>query len=188
MDAAAQPGALFTVTAVITDRACRANERAREHELPTAIVRLGDFPDRAAWNVALTAAVRAHQPRLVVSAGFMKILGAEFLAEYAERTLNTHPALLPAFPGAHAVRDALAYGVTITGCTVHLVDAGVDTGPILAQRALDVHPGDTEDTLHERIKVLERALVVETLNAVATGVLDLAAVQPPRQAARDVIP
>lgn len=129
---------------------------------------LKDFADREAWNVALTEAVDAHKPDLVVLAGFMKILGPAFMERFGGRLINTHPALLPSFPGAHGVRDALAYGVKVTGCTVHLVDAGVDTGPILAQEAVDVEPGDDEDTLQERIKVVERRLLAEVIAAVAT--------------------
>jgi len=131
-------------------------------------VGLKDFPDREAWNVALTEAVDAHKPDLVVLAGFMKILGPAFMERFGGRLINTHPALLPSFPGAHGVRDALAYGVKVTGCTVHLVDAGVDTGPILAQETVAVVPGDDEDTLQERIKVVERRLLAEVIAAVAT--------------------
>jgi phosphoribosylglycinamide formyltransferase 1 len=132
-------------------------------------VRLADYPNRAAWDVALTEATVAHSPDLVVSAGFMKILGSEFLSKFVGRTLNTHPALLPAFPGARGVADALAHGVKVTGCTVHLVDTGTDTGPILAQQAIRVLDDDDEETLHERIKVTERRLLVDVIAAVATG-------------------
>jgi phosphoribosylglycinamide formyltransferase-1 len=131
-------------------------------------VRLGDHPDREAWDTAITEATAAHQPDLVVSAGFMKILGPQFLSRFLGRVVNTHPALLPAFPGAHAVPESLAYGVRVTGCTVHLVDAGMDTGPILAQEAVAVFDGDDEAALHERIKVVERRLLVEVLAAMAT--------------------
>ncbi|PRC44245.1 phosphoribosylglycinamide formyltransferase, partial [Mycobacterium sp. ITM-2017-0098] len=110
----------------------------------------------------------AHNPDIVISAGFMKILGPQFISRFTGRVLNTHPALLPAFPGAHAVRDALAYGVRVTGCTVHLVDAGTDTGPIVAQQAVPVLDGDDESTLHERIKIIERQLLVDVVAAVAT--------------------
>ncbi len=127
-----------------------------------------DGSDRATWDAAITEATAAHRPDLVVSAGFMKILGPEFLSRFEARVVNTHPALLPAFPGAHAVPDALAYGVRVTGCTVHLVDAGTDTGPILAQQAVEVLDGDDEATLHERIKVVERQLLVEVVGALAT--------------------
>ncbi|MGZ3142239.1 phosphoribosylglycinamide formyltransferase [Lentzea chajnantorensis] len=142
-------------------------KRAERAGVPHFAVKLRDHADRAAWDVALTEAVAAHEPDLVVSAGFMKIIGPEFLARFGGRMINTHPALLPAFPGAHGVRDALDYGVRVTGSTVHLVDAGVDTGPILAQEAVVVEPGDTEETLHERIKVVERRLLVETVGRLA---------------------
>jgi formyltetrahydrofolate-dependent phosphoribosylglycinamide formyltransferase len=141
--------------------------RAQRAGVPDFVVRLGDHPDRAAWDVALTSAVAAHEPDLVVSAGFMKILGPAFLERFGGRVLNTHPALLPAFPGAYAVTDALAYGVKVTGCTVHLVDAGVDTGPIVAQEAVAVEPGEDADKLHERIKVAERRLLVDVIERIA---------------------
>ncbi|HUB54629.1 MAG TPA: phosphoribosylglycinamide formyltransferase, partial [Mycobacterium sp.] len=157
------------VVAVGVDRACRAVEIATAASLPTFTVQLADHPDRAAWDEALTAAVAAHAPDLVVSAGFMKILGPQFLTQFCGRTINTHPTLLPAFPGAHGVAEALAYGVKVTGCTVHLVDAGTDTGPILAQQPIQVLDDDDEQTLHERIKVTERRLLVDVVAAVATG-------------------
>ncbi|GAB7068469.1 phosphoribosylglycinamide formyltransferase [Mycobacterium hodleri] len=156
------------VVAVGTDRDCRALEIADAASLPSFTTRLGDHADRDAWDAAITEATAAHQPDLVVSAGFMKILGPHFLSRFPGRVVNTHPALLPAFPGAHAVPDTLAYGVRVTGCTVHLVDAGMDTGPILAQEAVDVLDDDDEAALHERIKVVERRLLVEVLAAMAT--------------------
>lgn len=156
------------VVAVGTDRPCRALQVASDAGVPGYTTRLGDHADRDAWDTAITAATAEHQPDLVVSAGFMKILGPQFLSRFAGRVVNTHPALLPAFPGAHAVPDALAYGVRVTGCSVHLVDAGVDTGPILAQEAVPVREDDDEGTLHERIKVVERRLLVEVLAAMAT--------------------
>ncbi|MCV7440923.1 phosphoribosylglycinamide formyltransferase [Mycobacterium paraense] len=156
------------IVAVGVDRACPATEVAAAASLPVFTVRLGDHPDRAAWDKAITEATAAHSPDLIVSAGFMKILGPQFLSRFCGRTLNTHPALLPAFAGAHAVPDALAYGVKVTGCTVHLVDAGMDTGPILAQEPIPVLDGDTEETLHERIKVVERRLLVDVVAALAT--------------------
>ena len=156
------------VVAVGTDRDCRALEIAAAASVPSYTVRLGDHADRAEWDTAMTAATAAHRPDLVVSAGFMKILGPQFLSRFIGRVVNTHPALLPAFPGAHAVPDSLAYGVRVTGCTVHLVDAGVDTGPILAQEAVAVLDDDDEASLHERIKVVERRLLVEVLAAMAT--------------------
>jgi phosphoribosylglycinamide formyltransferase 1 len=156
------------VVAVGTDRDCRALEIAEAASLPGYTIRLGDHPDRAAWDAAITDATAAYRPDLVVSAGFMKILGPHFLSRFIGRVVNTHPALLPAFPGAHAVPDSLAYGVRVTGCTVHLVDSGMDTGPILAQEAVAVLEDDDEAALHERIKVVERRLLVEVLAAVAT--------------------
>lgn len=161
LDAADHPA---QVVAVGADRAGIGGvQRAAACGLPTFVVELAQHPDRAAWDVALTEAVAAHQPDLVVAAGFMKILGPAFLHRFAGRIVNTHPALLPAFPGPHPVADALAHGVRVTGATVHLVDTGVDTGPILAQRAVEVLPDDTEQRLHERIKVVERQLLVEVV-------------------------
>ncbi len=157
------------VVAVGVDRDCAAVDIAAAASLPAFRVRLGDYFDREAWDTAFTEATADHSPDLVVSAGFMKILGPQFLSKFEGRTLNTHPALLPAFPGAHGVADALAHGVKVTGCTVHLVDAGTDTGPILAQQAVPVLDDDTEETLHERIKVTERRLLVDVIAAVATG-------------------
>jgi phosphoribosylglycinamide formyltransferase-1 len=157
------------IVAVGVDRDCRAVEVAASAAVPSYRVRLGDHPDRAAWDAAITAATSAHDPHWVVSAGFMKILGSQFLSRFPGRVINTHPALLPAFPGAHAVSDALAYGVKVTGCSVHLVDAGTDTGPILAQQPVPVLDEDDEATLHERIKVVERRLLADVLAAVATG-------------------
>ncbi|WP_197378507.1 phosphoribosylglycinamide formyltransferase [Mycolicibacterium mengxianglii] len=156
------------VVAVGVDRECRAADIAAAAGVPTYHVPLRDYPDRATWDAAITAATAAHSPDLVVSAGFMKILGTQFLARFPGRVVNTHPALLPSFPGAHAVSSALDYGVKVTGCTVHLVDAGMDTGPILAQEAVTVADDDDEQTLHERIKVVERRLLVDVLAAVAT--------------------
>jgi phosphoribosylglycinamide formyltransferase-1 len=153
-----------TIVAVGADREGIAGlERAERAGLPTFVVRVRDHADRAAWDLALTEATRRYEPDLVVSAGFMKIVGKEFLAVYGGRFVNTHPALLPSFPGAHGVRDALAYGAKLTGCTVHFVDDGVDTGPVIAQSAVEIRPDDTEDALHERIKQVERRLLVEVL-------------------------
>ncbi len=161
---AAGPGYPAQVVAVGADRAgTAAIERAEDRGLPTFLVELTRHPDRASWDAALTTAVAVHRPDLVVTAGFMKILGPAFLDRFDGRILNSHPALLPAFPGPRAVADALAYGVRVTGTTVHLADAGVDTGPILAQRAVEVLPDDTEQRLHERIKIVERRLLVEVV-------------------------
>ena len=156
------------VVAVGADRiGTTALARAMDRRLPTFVVELAQHPDRASWDAALTEAVAAQAPDLVVTAGFMKILGPVFLDRFGGRVLNTHPALLPAFPGLHPVARALAHGVRVTGATVHLVDAGVDTGPILAQRAVEVLPDDTEQRLHERIKVVERRLLVDVVAEVA---------------------
>lgn len=168
LDATERQDYPVTVVAVGTDRhEVEAIDRAERAGVPHFCVRLADHPDRAAWDAALTEAVAVHQPDLVVSAGFMKILGARFLERFPNRVINTHPALLPAFPGTHAVADALAEGVKVTGSTVHLVDSGVDTGPIVAQRAVDVEPDDDEQSLHERVKTVERALLVDVLARLA---------------------
>ncbi|SEL22927.1 phosphoribosylglycinamide formyltransferase-1 [Rhodococcus maanshanensis] len=156
------------IVAVGVDRDCAAAGHAETAGIPAFRVGLRDHADRAAWDRALTKATDAYQPDLIVSAGFMKILGPEFLDRFGGRIINTHPALLPSFPGAHAVPDALAYGVKVTGSTVHLVDAGVDTGPILAQEPVPVLESDDEASLHERIKTVERRLLAEVLAAVAT--------------------
>ncbi|MFJ6724310.1 MULTISPECIES: phosphoribosylglycinamide formyltransferase [unclassified Streptomyces] len=141
--------------------------RAERAGLPTFVVRVRDHGTREEWDEALAEAVAAHAPDLVVSAGFMKIVGKAFLARFGGRFVNTHPALLPAFPGAHGVRDALAYGVRVTGCTVHFVDDGVDTGPIIAQGVVEVRDEDDESALHERIKDVERRLLVEVVGRLA---------------------
>ena len=157
------------VVAVGSDRAGAAGlDAARTRGLTTFVTPLRDHPDRPAWDRALAAELAAHRPDWVVCAGFMKLLGPAVLSAFDGRVVNTHPALLPAFPGAHAVRDALAAGVATTGATVHLVDAGMDTGPVLAQRSVPVHPGDDEPRLHERIKAVERELLVQTLATLAT--------------------
>ena len=168
LDAAAEPGYPAEVVAVGADRSgIEGLTRAQRAGVPVFVEQVRAHPDRADWNAAITAAVVAHRPDLVVSAGFMKILGAAFLKEIGCPMINTHPALLPAFPGAHPVADTLAYGVKVTGATVHLVDDGVDTGPVLAQAAVDVRSGDTTDGLHERIKIEERRLLVGTVAALA---------------------
>lgn len=166
LDACADPAYGVRVAAVGADRdGIEGLARAERAGVPTFVVRLGDFPDRTAWDAALAKAMTAYAPRLVVTAGFMKILGPRALA--VAPTVNTHPALLPSFPGAHGVRDALAHGVTVTGSTMHLVDDGLDSGPILDQRAVRIRPDDDEASLHERIKVVERAMLVEQVGAMA---------------------
>ncbi len=164
LDACADPGYGAQIVAVGADRDGTGGvDRARAAGLPSFVRRLADSPDRAAWDKALTADCAAFEPDLIVAAGFLKLVGADFLAEFGGRMINTHPALLPSFPGMHSVRDALAHGVKVTGCSVILADAGVDSGPILAQAAVPVLDDDDEDSLHERIKVAERALVVQTI-------------------------
>ncbi|MFE2374767.1 phosphoribosylglycinamide formyltransferase [Streptomyces sp. NPDC059398] len=142
-------------------------DRARDAGLPTFVCRVKEYADRDAWDAALAEATAAHAPDLVVSAGFMKIVGKRFLAAFGGRFVNTHPALLPAFPGTHGVRDALAYGARVTGCTVHFVDDGVDTGPIIAQGVVEIREQDDESALHERIKEVERKLLVDVVGRLA---------------------
>jgi phosphoribosylglycinamide formyltransferase-1 len=168
LDACADPAYGAQVVAVGADRdGIEGLDRAAAAAMPTLVVRVGDHPDRADWDRALTDAVAAYDPDLVVSAGFMKLLGKEFLARFGGRIANTHPALLPSFPGMHGARDALAHGVKVTGCTLFLVDEGVDTGPIVAQVAVPVLDDDDEAALHERIKSVERRLVVDTVGRMA---------------------
>lgn len=171
LDAIAEQGAAgygAQVVAVGADRdGIQGLARAEEAEIPTFVCRVQDHPDRAQWDRALTAATAAYEPDLVISAGFMKIVGPQFLAHFGGRTVNTHPALLPSFPGPHGVRDALAYGAKVTGCTVHFVDDGVDTGPVIAQGVVEVRDTDDESALHERIKEVERRLLVEVVGRLA---------------------
>lgn len=151
----------YRVDLVVADQICPALQRAKNAGIRTAVVPMET--NRNAWNDKMVAAVASVEPDLVVSAGFMRLLGPAFVQEFEGRTINAHPSLLPSFPGAHAVRDALAYGVKLTGATVHEVVADVDAGPILAQVAVAVEDQDTEDTLHERIKTAERQLLVDCL-------------------------
>jgi phosphoribosylglycinamide formyltransferase-1 len=164
------PGYPAEVVVVGSDRTADGLEHAHRRGIPTFTCALADHPDRSAWDRALAEALAGYEPDLVVSAGFMKLVGPAVLATFGGRLVNTHPALLPAFPGAHAVRDALAAGATVTGATVHLIDAGLDTGPVIAQREVAVRPDDDETRLHERIKEVERELLVETVaHLVAPG-------------------
>jgi phosphoribosylglycinamide formyltransferase-1 len=168
LDACADPGYGATVVAVGADRdSITALDRAKAANVPAFSLKVGDFATRADWDQALAAACAEHRPDLVVCAGFMKLVGQAFLARFGGRCLNTHPALLPSFPGMHGVRDALAYGVKVSGCTVFVVDEGVDAGPVVAQAAVPVHDDDDEPSLHERIKVAERALLVDTVGRMA---------------------
>jgi len=164
LDACADGSYGAAVVAVGADRTgIEGPARARRAVVPVFTHRVEDHPSRAAWNRALTRSCAGYRPDLIVSAGFMKLVGPEFLDRFAGRFVNTHPSLLPAFPGMHAVRDALAYGVKVTGCTVFLADAGTDTGPVIAQAAVPVSEDDGVASLHERIKVTERALLVDTV-------------------------
>ncbi len=164
IDAAKDPEYGVRIAGVISDRpGIRGLEIASEAGLPTAVVSLKDFPSRELWDEAVARTIASFDPDLVVLAGFMKILGAPSLSRFGGRIINTHPALLPSYPGAHGVRDALAGGAKVTGCTVIIVDEGIDTGPIVAQAAVEVWDNDTEETLHERIKVVERELVATTV-------------------------
>ncbi|MEV7005636.1 phosphoribosylglycinamide formyltransferase [Streptosporangium sp. NPDC051022] len=166
LDASADEAYGAAVVAVGADRdGIEGLARAERAGVPTFVEKLSAHESRDAWDEATAARIAEHRPDLVVCAGFMKILGAPTLTAFT--VLNTHPALLPSFPGAHGVRDALAYGVRVTGCTVMLADAGVDTGPIVAQEAVPVLDGDDEETLHERIKTVERNLLVETVGRMA---------------------
>jgi phosphoribosylglycinamide formyltransferase-1 len=168
LDACEDPGYGATVVAVGADRdGIKALDRAAASRIPAFSRKIKDFASRDDWDRALAEKVKEHDPDLVVCAGFMKLLGQEFLKSFGGRCLNTHPALLPSFPGMHGVRDALEYGVKVTGCTVFIVDEGVDEGPILAQEAVLVADTDDEPTLHERIKVTERRLLVDTVGRMA---------------------
>jgi len=164
IEACADPGYGAQIVAVGADRdRIPALEKAAAAGLPTFVTQLGDYADRHDWDEALAEATAKFSPSLVVCAGFMKILGPAFLARFGPGIVNTHPALLPSFPGAHGVRDALAHGVKVTGVTVHLVNAGLDDGPIVAQATVPVLDDDDEDRLHERIKTVERELLVDTV-------------------------
>ncbi len=168
LDATADPTYGAQVVAVGADRdGIEGLARAERVGVPTFVRRVKDFTTREAWDEALAESVAAYEPDVVVLAGFMKLVGAEFLARFDGRVVNTHPALSPSFPGMHGPADALAYGVKVTGCTLFVVDAGVDTGAILAQRVVEVLPGDDVETLHERIKVAERAMLVDTVGRMA---------------------
>ena len=169
IDATADPGYGAEIVAVGADRTGIAGlQRAARAGIPTFVEALSRGDDRSDWDRRLTAQVAAYRPDLVISAGFMKLVGDHFLASFGGKMINTHPALLPSFPGMNGPRDALAYGVKITGASVFLVDAGVDTGVIVDQAAVPVADDDTVESLHERIKVAERDLLVDTTHRLAT--------------------
>jgi phosphoribosylglycinamide formyltransferase-1 len=168
LDAADDPAWGAQVVAVGADREGTLGEkRAVDRGIPTFVRRVPDFPTREAWDAEMAEVVASYDPTLVVSAGFMKLAGAAFLERFAGRYVNTHPALLPSFPGMHGARDALEHGVKVTGATLFVVDGGIDTGPIVAQTAVPVLDDDTEDALHERIKVAERAMLVDAVGRMA---------------------
>lgn len=174
IDATAESGFGAEIVAVGADRDNIAGlERAERAGIPTFVHRLRKGADRQQWDAGLRDLVEAHQPDLIVLAGFMKLVGDAFLERFGGKIINSHPALLPSFPGMHGARDALEYGVKITGATVFLVDAGVDSGAILAQAAVPVADDDTEESLHERIKISERELLVDVVRRFATQKLHI---------------
>jgi len=155
------------IVGLVTDAKVAACDRAAALNIPVTVVPMS--VDRISWDQSLATELRRLQPELIISAGFMKIFGKEVLASYMGRIINIHPALLPLFPGAHAVRDALQAGVSETGATVHFVDAGIDTGQIIMQQQVMVEPDDTEALLHERIKVVEREILMRVVRDIANG-------------------
>jgi len=161
------------ILAVGADNPAAGLAHAEQFGVPTFVVEPGLFDSRENWAEVLLRNLEYHKPDLVVLAGFMKVLPAGFVAALSPNIINLHPSLLPAFPGAHAVRDALSAGADATGATVHIVDAGVDTGPILAQREIAVPAGISESDLHEQIKIIERSLIVEVVSQIAEGKLNL---------------
>ncbi|MFC0623774.1 phosphoribosylglycinamide formyltransferase [Kribbella deserti] len=164
LDACADPAYGAQVVAVGADRdGVVGLDRAKSANVPTFVHRVKDHTERADWDAALTASVASYQPDLVISAGFLKLVGEQFLAAFGDRYINTHNALLPGFPGIHGPRDALEYGVKVAGATLFFVDGGVDTGPIIAQVVVPVLDDDTEDTLTERIKDVERRQLVDSV-------------------------
>lgn len=173
LDAADSPLYGARILAVGADNPADGLAHADLYGIPTFVVSPSSFESREAWAQVLLENINFFNPDLVVLAGFMKVLPANFVRALSPRLINTHPSLLPAFPGAHAVRDALNAGVSKTGVTIHVVDEGVDTGPHIAQREVEVHAGDSEGELHERIKVVERELLIETVKAIAEHRIEL---------------
>lgn len=170
LQACADPDYGAAVVAVGADRPSAGGLRlAADAGIPTFVHRVRDYPERTDWDAALTDTIAGYRPDLVVSAGFLKLVGERFLHQFGDRYLNTHNSLLPAFPGIHGPADALAYGVKVAGATLFFVDSGVDSGPIIAQVGVDVHDDDDVDTLTERIKVAERAQLVEYVGRMARG-------------------
>lgn len=173
LEAANHPLYPAKILAVGADRPASGLEHAELFDTMTFVVEPRHFETRELWAAALLRQIKLLQPDLVILAGFMRVLPAEFVAALSPNLINLHPSLLPRFPGAHAVRDALAAGATETGSTIHIVDAGVDTGPILSQRRVPVRPGATEAELHEEIKAIERQHIVDVVRQIAEGKLAL---------------
>jgi phosphoribosylglycinamide formyltransferase-1 len=182
LDAAAAPGFPARIIVVGADREAGGFAHAEAYGIPTFLVPYEQFDSRARWGSELLSQLAVWNPDLVVLSGLMRVLPPEVVDAWSPRLLNTHPAFLPEFPGAHGVRDALAHGATETGATVHIVDSGVDTGPILAQERVPVLPGDDAHSLHERIKPVERRLLADVVRRIATGELDLSAAAAPTEA------
>lgn len=155
------------IVGLITDVQCQAVKRAESANIPVEVIEMQE--NRNSWDEKLATKIASFNPDLIVSAGFMRIIGPAVLEKFEGKIINTHPALLPNFPGAHAVRDALKAGVTQTGSTIHFVDSGMDTGEVIVQQALAIEPTDTEDSLHERIKEVERKLLVQVVDDFASG-------------------
>jgi len=175
LEAASDPDFPARVVVVGADREADGFAHAEAFGIPTVLVPYRQFESREAWGEELRTQIDVWSPDLIVLSGMMRLLPPAVVDAWAPRVINTHPAYLPEFPGAHGVRDALASGVSETGASVIVVDTGVDTGPILAQERVPVLPGDTEQTLHERIKPVERRLLIDVVRRVATGDLDLTA-------------
>lgn len=168
IDASADPAYGVRIAAVGADRdGVEGLARAERAGIPTFVKKVGQFTSREHWDRALADTVAGFEPDLVVLAGFMKLVGADFLDRFGGRVVNTHPALSPSFPGTRGPADALEYGVKVTGATLFVVDAGVDTGAIVAQTVVPVEDDDTVETLHERIKVAERAMLVDSVGRMA---------------------
>ena len=161
------------IIAVGADTDASGLAHADEFDISSFVLKPAEFSSREAWGDALIETIEVFQPDLVVCAGFMRILPANVVARFSPNLINMHPALLPLYPGAHAVRDALADGATTTGATVHIVDEGVDTGPVIRQIEVAIEPSDTEATLHERIKTVERRLIVETVREISLSNINL---------------
>lgn len=169
----ADPALDATVVAMGADREAEGLEFAVHRGIPTFVTPLEEFPSREEWGEALLRTLESYSPDLIVLSGFMRVLPTNVVERFQPRIINTHPAFLPEFPGAHGVRDALAAGVTETGASVIVVDNGVDTGPVLAQERVVIEPGDDEDSLHARIKVVERRLLFDVVASIVTKKLDL---------------